>query len=108
MKIFGSDLPPGCTNSDIERQCECGLCEVCGGSIESDCICPICPVCEEFGRMECYGADPEYGCHGMIMTNEQNEKRATMTEKRKLEDERDRLIDIEYEKASAMDEHKEI
>ncbi len=93
-----SNLPPGCSIRDIERQCECPPCEVCGGDPESDCICPICPVCEEYGRLECYEPD-ENGCHGMIMTTEQKERRTQMKEKRRLEDERDRLIDLEYEKA---------
>lgn len=96
-----ANLPTGCSLRDIERQCECGPCDVCGGDPEVNCVCPECPICGEIGRLECYGAkaDQSVESHGMLLSKEQRERQMQMVEKRRLEDERDRLIDLEYEKA---------
>ncbi len=67
---MASNLPPGCSNADIERYFACGPCDICGGNPESDCICPECPVCSAAGDRICYIS------HGMIRTKEQAEKRA--------------------------------
>jgi hypothetical protein len=52
--VFGWDLPPGVTSSDIDRAYGAeGTCVVCGNAGDA-CICPECPVCGEIGRIACY------------------------------------------------------
>lgn len=63
--IFGWSLPPGVTNSMIERAYGGeGPCDVCGKVLD-DCICPECPVCTSAGDPQCYEQ------HGMDRTCEQ-------------------------------------
>ena len=65
--VFGWDLPPGCSEADIERAAGFGTsCEVCGEGVDN-CICPECPVCEEHGNPECYEK------HGLVRSHEQTE-----------------------------------
>lgn len=58
-----SNLPPGVTNSMIDRQSDdhCGCC----GRYQDDCICPECTVCGEYGDPRCYQK------HGMVYSREQ-------------------------------------
>ena len=52
--IFGWDLPPGCSQRDIEEAAGFGsVCEVCDQT-DDECTCPECPVCGEVGRLDCY------------------------------------------------------
>ena len=54
--IFGWDLPPGCSQADIDRAAGMGQpCEMCGQSVDNDdCICEECPVCFSYGDPYCY------------------------------------------------------
>lgn len=53
-RLFGWDLPPGCTSGDIERAMGGDeRCAVCGLDADA-CICPECPKCGEVGRIACY------------------------------------------------------
>lgn len=52
--MTGFNLPPGCTNVDIDRAAGVGVvCECCGRDVD-DCICPECPQCKEAGNPYCY------------------------------------------------------
>lgn len=47
--IFGWSLPPGCSNSDIDRAFGAeGPCARCGEAVD-DCECPECPTCGSVG-----------------------------------------------------------
>lgn len=65
--MSGFNLPPGCSNRDIENSFGIeGPCECCGKDIDN-CICPECPVCSTFGDKKCYCE----GGHGLVYTPEQ-------------------------------------
>ena len=52
--MTGWNLPPGCTNADIEAAFGGdGPCDVCGQDVDH-CICPECPVCRGVGDPICY------------------------------------------------------
>jgi hypothetical protein len=54
QRLFGWDLPPGCTLRHIEEAYgDEGPCECCGHD-PADCICPECPECHEVGNEDCY------------------------------------------------------
>jgi hypothetical protein len=72
MGIFGWDLPPGCSMSDIDPpSCPC---PVCGRDSDGGCICPECPKCGDYGNVRCYEQ------HGLVRTPEQIASRATLDE----------------------------
>lgn len=52
-RLFGWDLPPGCTMREIEAQCEERPCDMCG-EYPDECVCPVCPSCHSQGDASCY------------------------------------------------------
>jgi hypothetical protein len=63
--MFGWDLPPGCTQRQIDEAAGVGCsCDVCGNAVE-DCICPECPECGCLGDPGCYEA------HGLVRSQDQ-------------------------------------
>jgi hypothetical protein len=62
-RLFGWDLPPGCTQRHIDEACGGeGPCECCGNSVDA-CICPQCLVCEAQGDPDCYIGDAVEEAH---------------------------------------------
>ena len=73
-RLFGWDLPPGCTMAHIEAQFgEDHPCECCGHD-PADCICPECPYCHTTGDKRCY----EDASHGLKYNREQRIGQAKM------------------------------
>jgi hypothetical protein len=66
--IFGWDLPPGCTQKQIDDLFAEGPCDICGKDVDH-CICPECPVCGAIGDPVCYDL------HGLVQTQEQKESK---------------------------------
>jgi uncharacterized paraquat-inducible protein A len=50
-RVFGWDLPPGVSNSDLEQGD--WICEICHKHVDN-CECPECPVCGDHGNPNCY------------------------------------------------------
>ncbi len=70
MSIFGWDLPPGCTQQQIDEAFGGDrICECCGQYCE-DCICPECPTCGKTGNPKCYVDHDEKG-HGLSYSIDQ-------------------------------------
>jgi len=64
-RIFGWDLPPGCTHRQIEEQYGGDRPCPCCGILDFDCECSKCPVCEVVGDPKCYTE------HGMKYSKQQ-------------------------------------
>lgn len=96
-RLFGWDLPPGCTMRDIDEQAGVGeICEVCGYVVEK-CICAECPVCSENGNPNCYGDTVH--AHGLEKSKEQQIGYA----KRQIAELKDQIADHEQFIAWAED-----
>jgi hypothetical protein len=64
--VFGWSYPPGAANDpNAPWNQQAGPCEVCGLEVEDDCICQECPVCGAHGDPKCYRE------HGLVRTEEQ-------------------------------------
>lgn len=83
MGIFGWDLPPGCSQADVDAAMGVdyeGTCKVCAGLIDfpeerDGCICPECEECGEWGDPICYEE------HGLVKSEEQIEQYENLTAK---------------------------
>jgi hypothetical protein len=84
--MAGWNLPPGCTDADIERAYGGeGPCAVCGQALEA-CVCPECGTCGAQGDPKCY-AD-----HGLRLSKAQEIARSQVREAQLI-------MQIEEEKA---------
>lgn len=69
-RLFGWDLPPGCTMGHLEAAMGGdGPCLTCGNHVD-DCTCPECTTCGDVGNPNCYEK------HGLTFTPEQIEGQA--------------------------------
>lgn len=83
MGIFGWSYPPGCNGTPYDENHPCDVC----GNIEDDCICPECPVCGDFGNSACYIE------HGMKRSDEQ--KFSLVVNERQWEQEHQAILQYE-------------
>lgn len=81
--VFGWDLPPGCSQRDIDEAAGVNaMCAVCANYLD-DCVCPECQECGEIGDPDCYKK------HGMKLNKEQLLARS----KRRIADLQDQITD---------------
>lgn len=71
-RIFGWDLPPGCSTHDLPGYKE-EPCDVCGLPVDN-CICPECSECGAVGDPSCYVL------HGLIVSDAQLHSKAKYDE----------------------------
>ncbi len=93
---MASNLPPGCSNRDIEHHFACPPCDVCGLDPEGGCVCLPCPVCDDVGDAVCYQELSVHN-HGIRMTPDQHRLYEEKMQRLQEELRRDVELDRAYE-----------
>jgi hypothetical protein len=107
-RIFGWDLPPGCTHQHIEDALGVDVpCECCGHHVD-DCICPECPTCGETGNPKCYKTtDIDHGINAMEYSLQQQIGQQELRVAAAKEQLQEEALTLEYLKSQAENNNGE-